>query len=470
MTAAPATWAAASLLQVASLVRGVTYTKADVAGAAFVGSMPVLRANNIQERSFDCNDLVHVPSTLVSKSQRIRKGDVVIATSSGNISVVGKAAQAKVDMNAGFGAFCGLLRPSPHINPSYFGHFFSSNEYRSAVSSMARGVNINNLKRDHFEKLILPLPPFVEQKRIADKLDSLLERVDSCRDRLDRIPLILKRFRQSVLAAATSGKLTEEWSTKRTIAEPHYERVSFRSNIETFAAVGSVTGGLTKNPSRDALMLKRPYLRVANVHANELRLDDVSDIGLTEAEYRKTKLEERDLLIVEGNGSIEQIGRVALWDGRIPDCSHQNHLIRWRAGGRVLPAYALYFLLSPDGRRQIEKVASSTTGLHTLSVSKVGALKLPVPALDEQAEIVRRVEALFALADRLEARYTAARARVDRLTPALLTKAFRGELVPQDPADEPAQTMLDRLKAEASATDSATKTPRGRRRVVTPAT
>ena len=90
-------------------------------------------------------------------------------------------------------------------------------------------------------------------------------------------------------------------------------------------------------------------------------------------------------------------------------------------------------------------MASTTTGLHTLSISKVGAVPIALPSEAEQAEIVRRVESLFAWADRLEARYAAAYAHVERLIPALLAKAFRGELVPQDPADEPASELLERL-------------------------
>lgn len=112
--------------------------------------------------------------------------------------------------------------------------------------------------------------------------------------------------------------------------------------------------------------------------------------------------------------------------------------------------FALYFLLSPDGRRQIVDIASSTTGLHTLGVSKVSAIRLPVPKIAEQHEVVRRVEILFAFADRLEARCATARKQVGLLTLTLLSKAFRGELVPQDPADEPAAELLKRLAAVRS--------------------
>jgi type I restriction enzyme S subunit len=107
------------------------------------------------------------------------------------------------------------MRPTEQIDARFFGYFFSTDAYRTEVSSMARGVNINNLKRDHFAAISLPLAPFGEQKRIADKLDAVLARVDACRERLDRVPDILRRFRQSVLAAATSGSLTEDWRDQR---------------------------------------------------------------------------------------------------------------------------------------------------------------------------------------------------------------------------------------------------------------
>lgn len=300
-------------------------------------------------------------------------------------------------------------------------------------------------------KLPIFVPPLNEQCRIADKLDTTLARVDALNDRLARITPLLKRFRQSVLAAATSGRLTEGWRG--------YE--DFNAPEMKLSEIGKISGGLTKNSKRNEFALKTKYLRVANVHANELRLDEVLEIGVTEAEFKKTKLQKNDLLIVEGNGSIDQIGRVAIWNEEIHDCCHQNHLIRWRATEKVDPKFVLYFLISPTGRKNIVSVASSTTGLHTLSVSKVGALSLGVPSLQEQNEIVRRVETLFAFADRLEARLQSAQTAAERLTPALLAKAFRGELVPQDPNDEPAAELLRRLRA-ARAADTASKPKRGR--------
>jgi len=313
------------------------------------------------------------------------------------------------------------------------------------------GVGLRHVTKGKFENTSIAIPPAAEQKRIADKLDSVLARVDACRDRLDRLPALLKRFRQSILAAATAGRLTKDWREQTAIGD--WEAIT------PLGELGDVSGGLTKNAKRTELPLQKPYLRVANVYANELRLEEIATIGMTPPEFAKTCLRRDDLLIVEGNGSIDQVGRVAIWNDEVPDCSHQNHLIRWRAGSRLLPRFALFFMLSPEGRRQIIDVASSTTGLHTLSISKVSGISVPVPPLPEQTEIVRRVELLFAFADRLEARLASARKQVGQLTPALLAKAFRGELVAQDPADEPAAELLKRLAAQRAA---APKVKRGR--------
>jgi type I restriction enzyme, S subunit len=207
-----------------------------------------------------------------------------------------------------------------------------------------------------------------------------------------------------------------------------------------------ISGGLTKNPKRSAMAVRRPYLRVANVYANELRLAEIAETGCTEKEFEKTKLVAGDLLVVEGNGSLEQIGRVAIWNDEVRDCSHQNHLIRARPSEIVEPRYALFWLLSPAGREAIETVASSSSGLHTLSITKVGGLPIPLCAKPEQIAIVSLIEKAFAWIERLAA--ANARRQVDHLDQAILAKAFRGELLPQDPNDEPASVLLARIWAE----------------------
>lgn len=204
------------------------------------------------------------------------------------------------------------------------------------------------------------------------------------------------------------------------------------------------------------MKLQLPYLRVANVYENRLDLHDVFQIGVTEQEYERTCLAKGDLLFVEGNGSLDQIGRVALWDGSIARCVHQNHLIKFRSSDRVIPAYVLLQMMAPSGRAQLVERATSSAGLNTLSISKISDVQLSVPSLEEQSEVIHRLQEYFAIVDRVEARYSGTKAQVGKLTQSILAKAFRGELVPTEAElaeaegreFESAEQLLERIREQ----------------------
>ena len=457
MSELPSSWATTPLLAVCELLRGVTYTKDVAASLPGPDRLPVLRANNLQGRAFDLSDLVYVPSDLVSQQQRILAGDVVVATSSGSISVVGKAVQSQRDMAAGFGAFCGMLRPVPALNSRYFGHFFSSEAYRTRVSALARGSNINNLKREHFESLLFPVAPPEEQQRIADKLDTVLARVDACRDRLARVGPLLKRFRQSVLAAATSGRLTEDWRGETShLGDAPLGWI--RSSIREVTT--DIRYGTSKKCAYGAT--GPGVLRIPNIRGDG-RIDssDLKRADFSADEIDALALRPGDLLVIRSNGSVDLVGRTAVVSEDDAGFLFAGYLIRLRlATEKILSAYAYFCLSEPSQRATIELTAKSTSGVNNINSEELLGLPLLLPSKPEQAEIVRRVETLFAFADRLEARLAQAQTAVDRMTPSLLAKAFRGELVPQDPADEPAAELLKRLAASRAA--PAPKTRKGR--------
>jgi type I restriction enzyme S subunit len=160
-----------ALAEIADQVRGVSYGKADVVDRPAEGFVPVLRANNITDHGLSFDDLVYVRANKISAKQQVKSGDIVIAASSGSISVVGKAAQAEGDLGMGFGAFCKVVRPSPKVHARYIGHYFTTQEYRKRMSALAAGANINNLKNEHIDEIEIRLPPLDEQKRIAAILD-----------------------------------------------------------------------------------------------------------------------------------------------------------------------------------------------------------------------------------------------------------------------------------------------------------
>ncbi|EJI9012205.1 restriction endonuclease subunit S [Escherichia albertii] len=328
-----------------------------------------------------------------------------------------------------------LLKPKDFIYPRY-----------AYYSLCALNIPDKGYSRHfkYFKELKIDIPAWEEQKIIAEKLDTLLAQVDSTKARLEQIPQILKRFRQAVLAAAVSGKLTN-------ISPINYFNIS---------QIAQVIGGLTKNSKRNNFELQVPYLRVANVYENELRLEDISKIGVQQKELDRVSLEYEDLLIVEGNGSLDQIGRAALWRDEIKECVHQNHLIKVRANReKISPRFLLFYLMSAQGKAEIINRATSGAGLYTLSISKISSIMVPLYSLYEQAEIVRRVEQLFAYADTIEKQVNNALARVNNLTQSILAKAFRGELTAQWRAENPdlisgensAAALLEKIKAERAA-------------------
>lgn len=171
-------------------IRGVTYSKSDATHSPTKGYLPVLRANNITEAGLIFNDLVYVPEGNIAAKQKLKANDILIATSSGSIDVVGKAARVTSNFHGGFGAFCRVLRPNTKVDPSYFSHYFKTKDYRRRISALAAGANINNLRNEHLNDLEIALPPLPEQRRIAailDKADALRAKRREAIAKLDQL-------------------------------------------------------------------------------------------------------------------------------------------------------------------------------------------------------------------------------------------------------------------------------------------
>ena len=163
----PKGWPISRVGAVAKQIRGVTYSKGEGAKEPKAGFLPILRAGNIAAGDIVMDDLVFVPAERVAEEQLLRSSDVLIATSSGSLHVVGKAARVQDDMPVGFGAFCKVLRPGSEVDPTFFAAFFSTQHYRRRVSQLAAGININNLRKEHLDNFQLPRPPRDLQRAFA---------------------------------------------------------------------------------------------------------------------------------------------------------------------------------------------------------------------------------------------------------------------------------------------------------------
>jgi type I restriction enzyme S subunit len=404
------------------------------------GGISQLRMNNIGVGGELVLDIVRsVPPDLAKPNYSLNPGDVLVCTTN-STKLVGKCAFFDLMDRYVFSNHLTRLRPVPQLVDGKFLRWNLWVLWQSGFfdEKCKNWVNQSTLPKEDLLNTPVLIPPLNEQLRIVTKLEKLLDKVNSCQKRLAKVTILVKRFRQAVLAAACSGRLTADWREER---DSEYEWP-----IRRLSEVGDITGGVTKNAKRQQMTLQMPYLRVANVYENRLKLNEVLKIGVTVHEWERTRLVKDDLLFVEGNGSLDQIGRVALWDGSIAKCVHQNHIIKFRASRDAIPKYVLLQMMGPEGRSQLIEKASSSAGLNTLSISKISEVNLPLPLLAEQQEIVRRVDELFALADQVEARYAKAKQYVDGLKQSILAKAFRGELVLQDPNEEPGTLLIERIR------------------------
>jgi type I restriction enzyme, S subunit len=321
--------------------------------------------------------------------------------------------------------------------------------------------------------LSIKIAPLPEQRRIVAKLENLLGKVNACQKRLERIPLILKRFRQSVLAAACSGRLTEDWREENQKVESAFELLK---NVNNDAEVcedtdlpptwskcylESLADLITKGAS--------PRWQGINYSDDGVLFVTSENVGwgkmlLEQSKYVEPKINEIQPRSILKQGDIltnivgASIGRSAIYESdAIANVNQAVALIRLRKG--LERRYILHVLNSPSVVDYIHNQAVDVARAN-VSLSDVRRFPIAVPPLAEQKEIVRRVKTLYALADTIETRHHKAKAHVDKLTQSILAKAFRGELVPQDSNDEPAEVLLERIRKERDQTESNNAEPK----------
>jgi type I restriction enzyme S subunit len=267
--------------------------------------------------------------------------------------------------------------------------------------------------------LRIPLPELRQQRRIVDILEDHLSRLDAAERVLNLSLTRLGSFEAAALSRCREG------------------------DERPLSVVTEIQGGIQKQPKRAPKENAYPFLRVANVTKVGLVLDDVHFVELFDGELSRLRLQTGDLLVVEGNGSASQIGRAALWDGSIDDCVHQNHLIRVRPKPGLSGPYLEAVWNSPQNRRQLTDLASSSSGLHTLSVSKLKSLKLPTPTLERQQELVSELQDVRDRRKWLAVELISAASRTKQLRRSLLAAAFSGQLTGRSEDTEVVEEIAD---------------------------
>jgi restriction endonuclease S subunit len=321
-----------------------------------------------------------------------------------------------------------LLYPCADLTPKFFYH------YLSALNLESQGYSRHY---KFLKQALVPVPRLPEQRRIVAKLEKLLGKADACHQRLAKIPVLLKRFRQSVLAAACSGRLTADWREKIGTTRDEWRRTTVKNVTE------KIEYGYTASAKKGGSGPR--FVRITDIQQGRVSWDDVPTCDIAAALSKKYALKSGDIVFARTGATTGKSFLIR----KCPPAVFASYLIRVQAGSQVLPPFLYLFFQTPEYWAAIsENLAGNAQ--PNCNATKLGQLEFDLPSLAEQQEIVRRVEALFALADQIEARYAKAKAHVEKLAQSILAKAFRGELVPQDPNDEPAIELLKRIAGHGS--------------------
>jgi type I restriction enzyme S subunit len=287
--------------------------------------------------------------------------------------------------------------------PDFIRHFLLSDGFHNQFMGTVAGVGGSLLRAQPKEvaKIDIPLPPLDEQRRIVGLLDRAAEirrRADAARAKARAI--IPALFLDTFGDPATNPK---GWPTAE------------------LGRHADVQGGVQVSAKRAALPVELPYLRVANVMRGRLDLTEIKMIRVTASEALRTNLVPGDVLVVEGHGNPNEIGRAAVWDGSITTCTHQNHLIRVRPGlGSLTPEYVETFLNSDVGRRILIHNGKTTSGLNTISTRNVKEVRIPLPPTGLQSVFAEQIQRIEALARHLDA----AAAKAEAMAAGLSAEVF----------------------------------------------
>ncbi|MEB3294731.1 MAG: restriction endonuclease subunit S [Synechococcales bacterium] len=435
MSELPMGWEISSLAQVVSkLVDGSHSPPSKQADG-----LPMLSARNISDGRIIFDDyrlIKQADFEIEDRRTNIRPGDVLL-------TIVGAIGRTVIVPNL-FQKFTlqrsvAVIRLHDGIDSEYLKYVFDAPEFQEWMLENAKGTAQKGIYLKKLGSAHIPVAPLNEQRRIVAKLDRLFARSRCAREELGRVSGLVQRYKQAVLAAAFRGDLTADWREKSGKLRTEWRNVSLDNLISCSQ------NGLSKRYGSDGQEIV--VLRLADIKDYKVCLSEPRKIKLTKQEKDKYILQIGDILVVRVNGSKDIVGRLVLITEEL-NAGYCDHFIRLSLNSECNPEWLSYHGNSERFRKYISENIVSSAGQNTVSQGTLKDYVLEVPCLEEQKEIVQRIEKLFKAIDLIEQEHQQASKLLDRLEQATLSKAFRGELVPQDPNDEPAAVLLERIQSD----------------------
>lgn len=402
----------------------------------FEGSIPFMTVKDMRSLyPKDTKDKISVEALENSSAKLIPSDSIIISTRMG----LGKV--CRVQFDTAINQDLKALFPGTGINKDFLARWFQNNS--EMIQKLGKGTTVKGITLETLRSLKIDTPPQNEQKKIADKIDGLLSRSNKATEALDSIPVLLDQYRQSILVAAFRGDLTENWRKGGSFS---YKNVTV-SEVANEIRYGT-SKKCTYSPTKTAV------LRIPNIGDDEILLDNLKHADFDQKEIDKLSLEEGDVLVIRSNGSINLVGKSVCVSSKEAGYLFAGYLIRIRPNQtRIYPKYLHYFISSPKARRHMTLGAKSTSGVNNVNSKQIGSLNIPLPSIEEQAEIIRLIEHSIVKFKRLLLLNKSLEKDIAELNRSVLAKAFRGELTPQDPNDETAKQLLKRIKLERNQFD-----------------
>ncbi|MFE9244963.1 restriction endonuclease subunit S [Nocardiopsis sp. NPDC006938] len=460
----PDGWVWASVGEVAETTLGKMLDRAKNTGEHAV---PYLRNVNVQWGHIDLTDVLSMEIPPEKQELfRLQEGDLIICEG----GEIGRCAMWAGGVSyMAFQKALHRVRTFRGVEAKYLLYVFEFLSRSGKLLPYATGSTIKHIPQQKLRNIRFPLPPSSEQRKITTVLEVELSRLDAADRQLARAQERLVNLRARFVEETCLGRGYASDGSARLapagVDDGMVPELPAGWEWKRLQEVADVVGGVTKDARKqsDPDCAEVPYLRVANVQKGELDLTQVKTIRVPPKKASQLELLPGDVLLNEG-GDRDKLGRGWVWEGQIPGCIHQNHVFRARVRDEVIHPKLLSWHANEFGQRWCQANGKQSVNLASISLSKIRLLPVPVPPEEEQAELVKKLETAMSVFDRTAEQLASARVKAAALRQALLNTAFTGKLIPQDPADEPASVLLDRLKAERASVPA----PKRGRRTATP--
>lgn len=439
----PEGWAWAHLDDLADVTGGITKDAKRQSDPSLPG-VPYLRVANVQRMRLDLTEVttIRVPTEAVER-YRLEPGDVLM-TEGGDRDKLGRGWvwEGQIDTCIHQNHVFRARSTGSSIEPKLLAFYLNSVARPWLEANAKQSVNLASISISKIKQLPVSVPPAAEQRRIAAALGTLMPQLDAIARKVASARRDLAILRQAVLLDAV----------------PEPERWPATWTVTTTDKAGTVELGRARHPNWHTGPKMRPYLRVANVFEDRIDTGDVKEMDFS-GMFSKYRLEPGDILLNEGQ-SPHLVGRPAMYRGIPEGVAFTNSLLRFRAGDDVLPGWALMVFRRHLHAGRFMREVRITTNLAHLSGARLKRVEFPVPPLDEQRRLIRTTKQRLAALDRIETGLDRTARHNTALRRALLAEAFSGRLVPQDPADEPAEELLKRIRVEREAAEAERKAAR----------